>query len=590
MKYSSIPLAQTICTECKNHNIEHIVISPGSRNAPLTLSFTADPFFKCYSIVDERSAAFFALGIAQQIKKPVALICTSGSALLNYYPAIVEAYYSQVPLVVISADRPSYLIDKGDGQTIRQDGVFFNHIGHQVNLIQDCIHASEKWQQGLGIEIQSKDDLISEQADIHYKNSSFIKEAFTSAYNSSWPVHLNLPFEEPLYQLVKQTPEYIPVQLGINKTANSLAIDWESYKRVWDISKKILIIIGQCTYEKLSQDLINKLGNAKQFLVMTESTANVHHDNFIERIDSLLVPLEKKKDQELWTDLHPDLVITIGGAIVSKKIKQFLRTYAPKSHWHWGTTKANNTFFKLDAHLNTELDLIVSEFISRPKLDEDAFYKSQWIELYQSIVSTIDSHLDAIPFSDLWVHASVAKLDLKGVMVHFANSASIRYAQLLPNQSCTELYCNRGVSGIDGSTSTAIGGSVIHKGMSLLVTGDLSFLYDSNAFWNSYVNENFRVIVVNNSGGGIFRILPTSITDDKFETFFETPHQVDLKALCKAYGLSYSLAVDKESLEEELSTLLSPSSTAKILEVKTPRTLNDKVLSEYFEYLSDQIN
>src|SRR6056300_930122 len=151
MKYSRIPLAQAICTECKNFNIERIVISPGSRNAPLTLSFSADSFFKCYSIVDERSAAFFALGIAQQLKKPVALVCTSGSALLNYYPAIVEAYYAQVPLVVISADRPPYLIDKGDGQTIRQDGVFFNHIGDQVNLIQDCSHASVKWQKGLGI-------------------------------------------------------------------------------------------------------------------------------------------------------------------------------------------------------------------------------------------------------------------------------------------------------------------------------------------------------------------------------------------------------------------------------------------------------
>ncbi len=587
MKYSRIPLAQAICTECKNFNIERIVISPGSRNAPLTLSFSADPFFDCYSIVDERSAAFFALGMAQQTKKPVAIVCTSGSALLNYYPAIVEAYYAQVPLVVISADRPSYLIDKGDGQTIRQDGVFFNHIGYQVNLIQDCSHASSKWQKGLGITLSSEFEIEQEQESILHSNRRLIREALESALESQWPVHLNAPFEEPLYQLEEVIDRRTPIKI---KTKPTLEYKWDELQQIWDHSKKTLIIIGQCSFDQLSDNFINRLGDSDAFLVMTETTSNAHHSNFIERIDSLLVPLEKKNEPQMWLDLQPDLVITIGGAIVSKKIKQFLRTYAPKAHWHWGINKANDTFFKLTQHLNLSVEELLSKFLSNSKSKVESAYKSQWTETYKRILSGAEDFIQTLPFSDLQVHVAFSKLDLKEVLVHYSNSASIRYAQLFPNLTCQQLYCNRGASGIDGSTSTAVGASVVFKGMTVLVTGDLSFLYDSNAFWNSYIHPNFRVLLINNSGGGIFRILPTSIDDKNFETYFETPHNVNIKAFCVAYGISYSTADDQDSLDREFSGFLKPSTSAKVLEVKTPRLINDKVLGDYFAYLTSQIS
>ena len=587
MKYSRIPLAQAICTECKNYDIERIVISPGSRNAPLTLSFTADPFFKCFSIVDERSAAFFALGMAQQTKKPVALVCTSGSALLNYYPAIVEAYYAQVPLIVISADRPSYLIDRGDGQTIRQDGVFFNHIGHQVNLIQDCSHASSKWQEGLGISLESTKAIAEEQQSILQNNTRLIREALESAYVSNWPVHLNAPFEEPLYAL--EEPKLPQTQPKI-RTKQADVPNWNALYPIWNNSKKILMIIGQCSFDQLSKKVIDQLGTADQFLVMTETTSNAHHPNFIERIDSLLVPLEKKNDPQLWSDLKPDLVITIGGAIVSKKIKQFLRTYKPKTHWHWGKNKANDLFFRLSEHLNLSVDELLSGFLSQTNDIKTGNYKSKWLSVYDKIIRGVADYMESVPFSDLWVHSALSKQSLDHVLVHYSNSASIRYAQLFPNESSEYLYCNRGASGIDGSTSTAVGANVVFKGITLLITGDLSFLYDSNAFWNSYVDEHFRIVVINNSGGGIFRILPTALDDKNFETFFETPHQVDMYALCKAYGLSYSCADDKASLEVEFKDFLSKSNKPKLLEIKTPREENDLILSEYFEFLSAQIS
>ena len=178
MRLPKIPLAQTLVQLCKARQIEHIVISPGSRNAPLTIGFTNHDFFKCYSIVDERSAAFFALGIAQQIKKPVAVVCTSGSALLNYYPAIAEAFYSDIPLVIISADRPEHLIGVGDGQTIDQKGVYGSHILYEANLSE---HDSE-------MEFNARE----------------INKALSVAYSQKGPVHINAPFNEPLYELVEQ--------------------------------------------------------------------------------------------------------------------------------------------------------------------------------------------------------------------------------------------------------------------------------------------------------------------------------------------------------------------------------------------------
>jgi len=193
MKCSNIPTAQLAIASCIARQIKHIVISPGSRNAPLIIGFTENPFFECYSIVDERSAAFFALGLSMQQKEPVVLVCTSGSALLNYYPAIAEAFYSNIPLVVLSADRPPYRIDIGDGQTIRQKNVFQNHIGLSSNLKLDVNHSTFK------IEKYAPNLLDEEQEQIFDFNKREIGIALDFAIQNEQPVHLNIPFEEPLY-------------------------------------------------------------------------------------------------------------------------------------------------------------------------------------------------------------------------------------------------------------------------------------------------------------------------------------------------------------------------------------------------------
>ncbi|MEX0363574.1 MAG: thiamine pyrophosphate-binding protein, partial [Allomuricauda sp.] len=231
MMYSNIPSAQTLVLYFQSRGIKNIVISPGSRNAPLTLSFTKNPFFSCFSIVDERCAAFFALGMAQQLREPVGVICTSGSAMLNFYPAVAEAFYSDIPLVVVSADRPTNKIDIGDGQTIRQEDIFEKHIGYSANLKQDSTHGFEQ--------VKSKD----KQETIQAYNELEIGKALDIAFKTFSPVHINIPFEEPLYDLMK-TPIVELSKVQTMEDAGKVETDWSRLFPIWNASPRKMVLIG----------------------------------------------------------------------------------------------------------------------------------------------------------------------------------------------------------------------------------------------------------------------------------------------------------------------------------------------------------
>ena len=348
MKHSSIPSAQSVVMHCKAKGIENIVISPGSRNAPLTISFTEDSFFKCFSIVDERSAAFFALGIAQQLRKPVAVVCTSGSALLNYYPAIAEAFYSDIPLVVISADRPVYKIDVGDGQTIRQDDVFHRHIGYSANLKQDVAHATDRVEK-YAPELISEVGVIATQQKVQAYNDLELNKAFNTTLSTGLPVHINVPFEEPLYNVLNE-PSVKP-EISNGEVEQESVADMGLYKGLWGSAKRKIVLVGVNHPNAIEQRFLDILGNDPSVLVLTESTSNLHHPNFFPSIDSIVAPIEKSEDsEELFKKLKPDILLTFGGLIVSKKIKAFLRHHQPQEHWHIDQLKAYNTFFSLTRH------------------------------------------------------------------------------------------------------------------------------------------------------------------------------------------------------------------------------------------------
>ena len=552
MIYPKIPLAQSIIEICHTKGVQDIIISPGSRNAPLTIGFTNNPKFTCYSIADERCAAFFALGIAQQTKKPVAVVCTSGSALLNYYPALAEAFYSQIPFIVISADRPFDKIDIGDGQTIRQENVFINHSLYNANLTQD---ASEE-------------------------NDMFINEAINVAFARKGPVHINVPFEEPLYETTNKLSVDFNVS-GLVISDRQLDVDnIIAFSTLWNNSQKILILIGECTPNAIEQKWLDQLALIPSVVVMIETTSNLHHSSFINTIDTLITPFSPSE----FLELQPKILITFGGMIVSKRVKAFLRKYKPRHHWHIDEHRAYDTFGILTKHFQVEPNQFFKQFLPFVK-DIESDYKLSFQTINKQRKIKHVEFLSKVPFCDLKAFESILSSLPNDIQLQISNSSAIRYAQLFDIEKSIEVFCNRGTSGIDGSTSTAIGAAVGSKKPTVLITGDVSFFYDSNALWNNYIPKNFKIILINNGGGGIFRILPGHQETETFNVFFETSHCLTAEHLAKMYQLDYTTASDEATLKRGLSQLYKQNEKPMILEVFTPTRENDKLLNDYFKAL-----
>ena len=548
MIYPQIPLAQTVIESCRIHGITNIVISPGSRNAPLTIGFVNNPNFKCFSIVDERCAAFFAMGIAQQTKQPVVIICTSGSALLNYYPAIAEAFYSEIPLIVISADRPTEKIDIGDGQTIRQRNVFENHSLYNANL----------------------SDEVSDENDLE------IAKAITISKEQKGPVHVNVPFEEPLYQTTEVLEVSVPKITF--ESSIQLQFDFEEEKATWPEFKKKLILVGVNDPDTISEEILAKLANDPSIVVMTESTSNLHNPSFVGNIDRIITPFSEAD----FLNFQPDLLVTFGGMVVSKRIKQFLRKYKPQNHWHIDKIRAYDTFAALSKHIVQE-PLVFFKAVLPEKASTESDYRDQMLSIKKYREEKHQEYLGKIPFSDFNAFDVILNSLPQNCQLQISNSSAIRYAQLFDIDPSIAVFCNRGTSGIDGSTSTAIGAAYAQEKQTVLITGDISFLYDSNALWNKYIPSNFKIIIVNNGGGGIFRILPGHQETQVFNEFFETSHNLNAENLADMYGFTYFSVSDKKTLEEEIPNFYQDNSKPAILEIFTPTLINDQILLDYFK-------
>jgi len=552
MIYPKIPLAQSIIEICLAQGVTHIVISPGSRNAPLTIGFVNNPKFTCYSVADERSAAFFALGIAQQTKLPVALICTSGSALLNYYPAFAEAFYSQIPLVVISADRPSEKIDIGDGQTIRQENVFQNHSLHNANLVEGA----------------------------SFENDQKITQAIHCSITNKGPVHINAPFEEPLYETVNALSFKITTSAIANENPADELLNATEFASIWNSSKKKLVLVGVNDPHSVNPSIIEFLANDPTVVVMTETTSNFHHPSFINNIDTIITPFSPS-DFEIF---QPEILLTFGGMVVSKRIKAAIRNYQPKHHWHIDSLRAYNTYGCLTEHFQINPNDFFSLLIPLLKpIESDYFANFEAINQLRKVKTA--TYLTKVAFTDFKVFEKIIQSLPINSHLQIGNSSAIRYAQLIDIHPSIEVFCNRGTSGIDGSTSTAIGAAVANNKQTILITGDISFFYDSNGLWNNYIPKNFKIVLINNGGGGIFRILPGHNETPVFNTFFETSHCLTAEKLANMYSFDYAIASDEPSLNAGIKNLYSNNDKPFILEIFTPTRENDKVLLQFFKEL-----
>lgn len=541
--------------------LEHIVISPGSRNAPLTLSFTSRPEIKAIAIVDERSAAFFALGMAQQTGKAVAIACTSGSAALNYAPAIAEAYYQKIPLLVLTADRPPELINKGDGQTIRQKEVFANYIKKSYELSDALAHQEE---------IDQAISLINEA--IH-----------DTAYPDGGPVHINLPFAEPLYNLTDQPAG----GKRIDFPQAPSVLDYRGFTTSFNHASKILVLAGQMTPDPTLNALLAQLASTLYVVVLTETTSNLNDPQFVGCIDNVITTIREEEADHFM----PDLLITLGDQIVSKMVKKFLRKASPAEHWHISPSgEEMDTYFHLSHVIPCDPVTFFSGVLSQGEAT-DGSYASIWKNRKMAVVKARTSFLNNLPYCDLQVfHSLLTKLP-ENSCLHLGNSTPVRYSQLFGSRADITYYSNRGVSGIDGQISTAAGAAYVNKSEQFIITGDLGFFYDSNALMNHHLKPNLKIVVINNGGGGIFRFIDGPAATPQLEEFFEVKHSWKAEHIAHAFDVAYLKAANLSELEDVFPEFLRMDRERPILlEIFTPTEKNALVLREYFSYLRDQLS
>ena len=553
----------------KSHGVVDIVCSPGSRNAPLLLGVAAREDFHPHVIIDERTAGFVALGIAQVSQRPVALICTSGTALLNYAPAVAEAFYQGLPLIVVSADRPEQWIDQDDSQTIHQNGALSNFVKCSYDLPS----------------VSSPDKEMCWFAD-RVANDAMI-EALSGRRG---PVHLNLRLAPPLGKLQNHGEEMV-------RKISVLSGDGLPDKEMMDglaeklLSKKVMIVAGFMPPSAKLNKAIRTFNLMPMTVVMAETISNLHlpPENYC--IDSLLSSCEGMDS----ATLQPDIVISLGGAIVSRKIKEYLRRCACIEHWSVGYQHTTvDCFQSLTMRIEADPAVFMTHLAGRIKrlmskgkgfiTPLQSEYKAKWAEnAMRALRLTLDKAKGA-DWSDMRAYYMILHSVGNSTNLFLSNGTSVRYAQILSSVLPHASFCNRGVSGIDGSTSSAIGGALAYKnGLTCLLTGDMSFAYDIGALQMRIIPDSMRIIVVSNGGGGIFRFIgstsgikPTEVR----EKFFCADPELNIGAVAAAFGWDYLHADSPQSLAEALKVLADDSRRKTILEVTTPPGMSAEILSE----------
>lgn len=549
----------------KAHHIQHIVISPGSRNAPIVETLIQDSYFKCYTVVDERSAAFFAIGVILQTGKPTVVCCTSGTALLNFSSAVAEAYYQQLPLIVVSADRPQAWIGQMDGQTLPQPNAYKSMAKLSVQLPE-----------------------IKDETDLWYCNR-LINEALIVTNNpksAPGPVHINIPLSEPLFEFSIET---LPSVRKIEALPTSLATDYQAILNLFNKHTKFMLVVGQTSPLSPLHSILAKHSQHDQFVIITEHLANGNPSTKCTNFDEIIYALP----QDEWINYAPEVLITCGGHIVSKRFKQFIRTNPPKIHLHISESGEMPDLYQALTHTaQIEIAPFIEKLLSYDETlvkKESKQFSKQWGDYSTMIEQQAKRYIADIPYSDLYVMQTLMRRFPDNVSLHLGNSSTVRNAQLFRLLSKDiKVYCNRGTNGIDGSMSTAVGYSAVAHNITLLIIGDLSFFYDVNALWNMQLKGNLRILLLNNGGGEIFHLLHGLNKTDALNKFIACKHETSAKGWCESMNLHYIGAANKDDLLSATDQFLNETTENNrpiVLEVFTSQEINTKVLKSYYNNL-----
>lgn len=560
------PFIYNVAEICSQLNLNHVVLSPGSRCAPLTIAFNRHPEIKIYTISDERSAGYIALGIALKLKHPVGIVCTSGTAAANYLPSVAEAFYQKVPLVIFTADRPPEWIDQQDGQAIRQMSIYSKHVKESYQLPLDLEHSDAKW---------------------HFIR--IISEAIELSKDfPAGPVHINVPIREPFYPEKDQEIQFSS-NLRIRKKSTGIpSISFAGdIKDEFNAASKVLILGGQHPYDAQLTQVLSTL-SVNNIPVVGDIISNLHDvEDIIAHPDNFLSHVSHLAEQ-----LRPDLLITFGNSVISKNLKLFFRKFPPRNHWHIQRSgQAADPFQSITRIINADPFTLLSS-LEPDNATISVSYKNIWKKLEQSAVTAKKSFFaDNTEGEFSVVNLFMASLP-SGVNLHLANSMSVRYANFLGVKEKiknVEIFSNRGTSGIDGCNSTAVGVAFAEPERSnYLITGDMAFLYDRNAFWHNYPIENLKILVLNNFGGGIFRMIDGPAKLPELESLFETRQKSTAVFVAKEFGIRYFEAEDIKDVETKLQKFISYEGAA-ILEFKSSGLKNHEVFNAFKDRLKQEL-
>ncbi len=537
--------------------IEDVVISPGSRNAPLTNAFYAKFGSKCTSIVDERSAAYYALGKSLQTQKPSILVCTSGTAALNYAPAVAEAYFQGVPLLVLTADRPPELIGQQDNQTIYQTNLYGKNIKKSFEFPADVLTNSA---------IKKCEQIIQEAFEIS-----------TQEFNG--PVHINIPLREPLYEeLPKANPVALTPEISVKEKSFSLPNEFLEH---WNNANSIYIICGQSSPNNELEEALDRIEKDQRVVVFAEAISNIQKGVTICSPDVSINVSDKNIPNS-----GPTMVVYFGGHVVSKKVKNFLQE---QTHAEFYFVEDSERIIDTYCLLKNTLRISPSGLLNELPIKEGKAnsFKKYWENKQVNCLKKGQEYLREIPFSDLKVYEKISDLLPTNAVVFAGNSSAVRYLHYF-GQKDRIFYANRGTSGIDGCLSTAAGIASKTNQEVYAILGDLSFIYDSNALWNRDFPKNLKIIVVNNKGGGIFKLIQGPSDHASYNDFFKAHHPVQINKMAEAFGFTYFYCNTKEQLTQSIQQITEKNVDRVILEIETPDDGDIGTTKKFFNYIKSE--
>lgn len=549
-----------ICEICYHHGVGNVILSPGSRSAPLAISFLRHRKITPLIIPDERSAGYMAIGMTQQSDAPVALVSTSGTAALNYAPAVAEAFFQKIPLVVFTSDRPPEWIEQGANQTIFQTDLYGKHVKKSYTFPARMEGTEEQW-------------------EISRKLNRALNICSTP---DRGPVHLNCPFREPFYpgeeDLTGSSSSYIFKE--VRSTSALPEKEWDTILQELRSKKKIMIAGGANPPSAGLTREIEKLSEVLGAVFIPGIVSNQHGvQGSIFLSEQIVISLKGAKKQAL----QPDLVITFGGDLVSKPFRNFLREFSSGEHWHIQPSgKAPDTFQKLKKIIPLSPEVFFQSINERWKDSrKSSAYRDAWNNREDACSGEVDRWLEKEPLNEVSALMQVLKEAPGGSVIQLGNSLPVRHAALLSGKLKNkgfQYFSNRGTSGIDGCLSTAVGFAGQSDKTVVVILGDMAFFYDRNALWRPSLPPNLKIVVLNNHGGGIFRTIEGPSLQPELEQYFVARREMNFAHTAWQSGCMYKHCSDWEALKKMLPVFFQRSEVPFVLELEFEDKQNFRAL------------